>query len=79
MIIGKKKPLPTDTYDSRRRQYYSGKILFGLKQFKRRGVKAVLGFVDVDLYVRGLNNRKKIGLRCEHPGASGNDFDPGKA
>ena len=57
VIIGKKKSLPTDTYDSRRRQYYSSKILFGLRQFKRRSISAVLGVVDVDLYVRGLDKK----------------------
>ena len=53
--IGKKLPLPEESYDSQRRQYSSSKILRKLKALKTREFELILGVTNVDLYVPELN------------------------
>jgi archaemetzincin len=53
--IGKKVLIAEESYDSRRRQYSSSKILRKLKDLKTRGFELILGVTDVDLYVPELN------------------------
>lgn len=49
-------PVPQDTYNARRRQYYSNGVLAKMRDYVSRfDVDRVLGVTEVDLYASGLN------------------------
>lgn len=52
---GKEIQHPEESYDSRRRQYNSSKILGKIRALKTGKFELILGAVNVDLYVPGLN------------------------
>jgi len=52
---GETLPIPSEAYDGRRRQYHSSLILDMLKPLRSPDVYRVLGVIDEDLYVHGLN------------------------
>jgi archaemetzincin len=51
----KEMPVPEESYDSNRRQYYSTIILKKLKAVKPKVFSRMLGVTDIDLYVPELN------------------------
>ncbi len=53
--IGKEIQLPEESYDSRRRQCHSSKILGKLRTLKTGKSELILGVINVDLYVPELN------------------------
>ncbi len=53
--IGEAVPLPEGSYNTRRGQYESSKILERLKVLKTRESELILGVTNVDLYVPKLN------------------------
>jgi len=55
LTIGERLPLPQYAYNIKRRQYNSTRILEELEKHKPKDAFRVLGIVDVDLYVPGLN------------------------
>lgn len=48
-------PLDTRAYNQDRQQYFAPKILLALNQIKLTKDEIILGIVDVDLYIEGLN------------------------
>ncbi len=52
--IGEKIEIPKNVFNRKRRQYYSPKILSEINK-TRKGEEILLGVVDIDLYVEGLN------------------------
>jgi len=54
-IIGHAVPIPEKTYNARRQQYHSTRILKALEILKPEGCDIVLGVIDQDLYVPELN------------------------
>jgi len=56
-IIEETMPLPEEAFDQKRSQYRSSLILGEIERFaaKRRDLDAVLGVVNADIYVPGLN------------------------
>ncbi|MCW3995036.1 MAG: archaemetzincin family Zn-dependent metalloprotease [Candidatus Bathyarchaeota archaeon] len=56
-VIKQVLPLPKNAYDKTRKQYSSSLLLNVVKAFtsKRQDVHRVLGVVDVDIFVAGLN------------------------
>ena len=52
---GEALPIPSEAYNDRRRQYHSSLILDMLKPLRSPDVYRVLGVIDDDLYVSGLN------------------------
>jgi len=57
IIIPKKLPIPEETYDKARNQYFSGAILHKIQEYaeKEEALNRVLGIVDVDIFVPELN------------------------
>ena len=57
IIIPKKLPIPEETYDKARNQYFSGAILRKIQEYaeKEEALNRVLGIVDVDIFVPELN------------------------
>jgi archaemetzincin len=57
IIIPKKFPIPEETYDKARNQYFSGAILRKIQEYaeKEEALNRVLGIVDVDIFVPELN------------------------
>lgn len=53
--IGDAVPIPEKTYNRRRQQHHSTRILKALETLKREGHDIVLGVIDRDLYVPELN------------------------
>lgn len=53
--IRKEIPLPEESYNSRRRQHDSSRMLGKLKDLKTGKSELILGVTDVDLYVPKLN------------------------
>jgi archaemetzincin len=47
--------IPKESFEPKRKQYYSTIILETLRNLKVKGIDRVLGITDVDLYVPGLN------------------------
>ncbi len=54
-MSGKSQPVPPETYDARRRQYASHRILKILEPLKPDRHTILLGVIDLDLYVPQLN------------------------
>ena len=56
-IIPKNLPIPEEAFDKARNQYFSGAILREVQEFaeKEKALNRVLGIVDVDIFVPGLN------------------------
>jgi len=54
-VIGDAVPIPEKTYNTRRQQYHSTRILKALETLKPGGYDIVLGVIDRDLYVPELN------------------------
>ncbi|MGQ9506919.1 MAG: archaemetzincin family Zn-dependent metalloprotease [Candidatus Bathycorpusculaceae bacterium] len=56
-IVPKNLPTPEETFDKRRNQYFSGAILSKIQEYaiKEEAFDRVLGIVDVDIFVPGLN------------------------
>jgi len=52
---GEALPIPSEAYNDRRGQYHSSLILDMLKPLRSPDVYRVLGVIDEDLYVPGLN------------------------
>jgi archaemetzincin len=52
--LGAVIPIPKNCFNPRRRQYYSPLILKELGKKKKSG-EVILGIIDLDLYVEGLN------------------------
>jgi archaemetzincin len=55
VTIGKTVPIPPNTFDRKRRQYYSTSILKLIESYKPREYRRILGVIDEDLYVPQLN------------------------
>jgi archaemetzincin len=53
--LGKKTIIPQDSYNSKRKQYYSTIILKKMQDVKPKSFERMLGITDVDLYVPELN------------------------
>ena len=54
-VIGDAVPIPEKTYNARRQQHHSTRILKALETLKPEGHEIVLGVIDRDLYVPELN------------------------
>ena len=54
-VIGDAVPIPEKTYNARRQQHHSTRILKALETLKSKGHDIVLGVIDRDLYVPELN------------------------
>jgi len=56
-IIAKELPVPKETFDKTRNQYNSEAILSKIKNYaeKEETLNRVLGIMDIDLFVSGLN------------------------
>ncbi|MEM3696442.1 MAG: archaemetzincin family Zn-dependent metalloprotease [Candidatus Bathyarchaeia archaeon] len=56
-IISKNLPIPEETFDKKRNQYFSSVILSKIREYaeKEEALNRVLGIVDVDIFVPGLN------------------------
>ena len=54
-VINDAIPVPERTYNARRQQYHSTRILKALETLKPGGCDIVLGVIDQDLYVPELN------------------------
>ncbi|MGQ9530488.1 MAG: archaemetzincin family Zn-dependent metalloprotease [Candidatus Bathycorpusculaceae bacterium] len=56
-IIAEKLPVPEETFDKTRNQYFSGAILSIVKRYaeKAEAFDRVLGIIDVDIFVPHLN------------------------
>ena len=55
-VLEEVMPIPFEAYDSRRKQFFSSRILARISNFsKKYGVEHVLGIADVDLFVPHLN------------------------
>jgi archaemetzincin len=57
IIIPKILPVPKETFDKTRNQYFSGAILSKIQEYaeKEKALDKILGIVDVDIFVHGLN------------------------
>lgn len=57
VIIPKSLPIPKETFDKARNQYFSGAILSKIQEYaiKEEALDRVLGIVDVDIFVPELN------------------------
>ncbi len=57
VVVDKQLPLPEKAFDKARKQYRSGVILSKIQAYaaKRKGLRSVLGVVDVDIFVPELN------------------------
>jgi archaemetzincin len=56
VILGDTMPVPQDTYNSRRQQYYSSRILAKMRSYvPQLDVNRILGVTQVNLYVPRLN------------------------
>ncbi len=53
--IGREIPVPQDLYNPKRGQYQSRQILKRLYSYKTRDFQRLLGVIDEDLYIPGLN------------------------
>ena len=54
-VINDAVPVPEKTYNRRRQQYHSTRILKALETLKPGGCDVVLGVIDQDLYISELN------------------------
>ncbi|MEM3699724.1 MAG: archaemetzincin family Zn-dependent metalloprotease [Candidatus Bathyarchaeia archaeon] len=57
VVIPKRLPIPEETFDKTRNQYFSSAILSKVREYteKEEALHRVLGIVDVDIFVPGLN------------------------
>jgi archaemetzincin len=57
VIITEKLPIPEETFDKTRNQYFSGAILRKVQEYaeKEKTLDRVLGIVDIDIFVPELN------------------------
>lgn len=53
--LGREIPIPRNAYNNKRRQYHSTTILKDIQSLKPENFVRLLGVIDVDLYVPGLN------------------------
>ncbi len=55
-VLEEGMPIPSDAYNTRRKQFHSSRILAKINSFsKKYGIEHVLGITDVDLFVPHLN------------------------
>lgn len=54
-VVENKTAVPDKTYNDRRKQYNSTRILKSMEKIKHRTDESILGVIDADLYVPGLN------------------------
>jgi len=55
-VLEETMPIPSDAYNTRRKQFHSSRILVKINDFsKKYGAEHVLGITDVDLFIPHLN------------------------